>query len=177
MLGALAVNIHVQDTYFVVGHFHYVMFGGTGFALFAAMHYWFPKMFGKMYRKGPAVLSWILATLGFNTMYMPFFFLGYMGMPGAIMTIFSTRAFMSLRRSVPDPVLSVIIMIVNLLYALKKGAATSNPREEDAGVDCIVAAADREFCSDSVVTTGPYDFSGMNNIPRSTRERHIHNIL
>ena len=51
MLGALAVNIHVQDTYFVVGHFHYVMFGGTGFGLFAAMHYWFPKMFGRMYNE------------------------------------------------------------------------------------------------------------------------------
>ena len=49
MLGALAVNIHVTDTYFVVGHFHYVMFGGTGFGLFAALHYWFPKMTGKMF--------------------------------------------------------------------------------------------------------------------------------
>ena len=81
MLGALAVNIHVQDTYFVVGHFHYVMFGGTGFGLFAAMHYWFPKMFGRMYRKGPAVASWFLTTVGFNMLYFPFLVLGYLGMP------------------------------------------------------------------------------------------------
>ena len=46
MQGALAVNVHVHDTYFIVGHFHYVMFGGTAFAFFAALHYWFPKMFG-----------------------------------------------------------------------------------------------------------------------------------
>ena len=51
MQGALAVNVHVHDTYFIVGHFHYVMFGGTGFAFFAALLYWFPKMFGRMYSK------------------------------------------------------------------------------------------------------------------------------
>ncbi|MDP3683168.1 MAG: cbb3-type cytochrome c oxidase subunit I, partial [Ignavibacteria bacterium] len=47
--GALSVNMHIHDTSFIVAHFHYVMFGGTGFGIFAAMHYWFPKMFGKMY--------------------------------------------------------------------------------------------------------------------------------
>ncbi len=82
MLGALAVNIHVQDTYFVVGHFHYVMFGGTGFGLFAAMHYWFPKMFGRMYAKKPAVVAWALATDRVqHCSISPFFFLGYLGMP------------------------------------------------------------------------------------------------
>ena len=49
MQGALAINVHIHDTYFIVGHFHYVMFGGTGFAFFAALLYWFPKMFGRMY--------------------------------------------------------------------------------------------------------------------------------
>ena len=78
------MNIHVQDTYFVVGHFHYVMFGGTGFALFGAMHYWFPKMFGRMYhedagedRLGPGHF------IGFNTLYLPMFFLGWKGCRGA----------------------------------------------------------------------------------------------
>jgi len=70
MLGALAVNIHVTDTYFVVAHFHYVMFGGAGFALFAAMHYWFPKMFGRMIRRKPAMIGWLLMTVGFNMFYL-----------------------------------------------------------------------------------------------------------
>ena len=48
--GTLAIDIQVQDTSFIVAHFHYVMFGGTGFGIFAAMHYWFPKMFGRMYK-------------------------------------------------------------------------------------------------------------------------------
>jgi cytochrome c oxidase subunit 1 len=81
MLGALAVNIHVTDTYFVVGHFHYVMFGGTGFAIFGALHYWFPKMFGKMYKKRNALIGWVMMNIGFNVLYFPFLILGYLGMP------------------------------------------------------------------------------------------------
>ena len=59
MQGALATNLHVHDTYFIVGHFHYVMFGGTVFAFFAALHYWFPKMFGRMYEEHLAKLAWV----------------------------------------------------------------------------------------------------------------------
>ena len=51
VLGAAATDIHVHDTHFVVGHFHYVMFGGAGFAFFAALHYWLPKIYGRMYNQ------------------------------------------------------------------------------------------------------------------------------
>jgi len=64
MQGALAVNVHIHDTYFIVGHFHYVMFGGTGFAFFAALLYWFPKMFGKMYSKKAVYASWFPMFIG-----------------------------------------------------------------------------------------------------------------
>ena len=81
MQGALAVNVHVHDTYFVVGHFHYVMFGGTGMAFFAALLYWFPKMFGKMYNEKVAVASWFPMFIGFNMLYFAMLILGYQGMP------------------------------------------------------------------------------------------------
>ncbi len=79
--GALATNLHIHDTAFVVGHFHYVMFGGTGFMLFAALLYWFPKMFGRMVPARPMWLAWLLMFIGFNALYFPMLILGWMGMP------------------------------------------------------------------------------------------------
>ncbi len=81
MQGALALNVHLHDTYFIVGHFHYVMFGGTGFAFFAALLYWFPKMFGKMYNKKAAIVAWFPLFIGFNGLYFTMLVLGVMGMP------------------------------------------------------------------------------------------------
>jgi cytochrome c oxidase subunit 1 len=81
MQGALAVNVHVHDTYFIVGHFHYVMFGGTGFGFFAAILYWFPKMFGRMYSKRAAYIAWWPLFIGFNMLYFTMLVLGLQGMP------------------------------------------------------------------------------------------------
>ncbi len=79
--GALAVNVHLHDTYWIVGHFHYVMFGGTGMAFFAALLHWFPKMFGRMYNRRVATLAWLLVFVGFNVFYFTMLVMGYMGMP------------------------------------------------------------------------------------------------
>ena len=81
MQGALAVNVQVHDTYFVVGHFHYVIFGGTGFAFFAALHYWFPKMFGRMVDERRAKLAWLPIFVGFNLFYFSMLVIGVQGMP------------------------------------------------------------------------------------------------
>ncbi|MBU1008496.1 MAG: cytochrome c oxidase subunit I [Bacteroidetes bacterium] len=81
VLGALATDIHLHDTYFVVGHFHYVMFGGTGFAFFGALHYWYPKIWGKMYNIKVANVAFTILFIGFNTLYFPMLISGLMGMP------------------------------------------------------------------------------------------------
>jgi cytochrome c oxidase subunit 1 len=81
MQGALAVNVQVHDTYFVVGHFHYVIFGGTGYAFLAALHYWFPKMFGRMIDERRAKLAWIPIFVGFNLLYFTMLVIGAEGMP------------------------------------------------------------------------------------------------
>jgi len=163
MLGALAVNIHVQDTYFVVGHFHYVMFGGTGFGLFAAMHYWFPKMFGRMYAKKPAVVAWALTTIGFNTMYFPFFFLGYFGMPRRYYDYLPEYQTYHVIATVGSwiLVLGILILVVNLLVSLKRGAAApANPwggRTLEWHVSSPPPTED--FHEIPVVTEGPYNYA------------------
>ena len=60
MQGVLSIDIQIHDTSFIVAHFHYVMFGGTGFGFFAALHYWFPKMFGRMYNRKLAKTSFLV---------------------------------------------------------------------------------------------------------------------
>lgn len=81
ILGSLATNVHVHDTHFVVAHFHFIVFGGTGYAFFAALHYWFPKIWGKMYDSSWANTGWLLFFIGFITLYGPMFYLGIKGMP------------------------------------------------------------------------------------------------
>lgn len=81
VLGAVGTDIHVHDTHFVVAHFHFVMFGGTGFAFLAALHYWWPKMFGIMYPFRAAYVGAVLTTVGFLFHYVPMLILGLQGMP------------------------------------------------------------------------------------------------
>jgi len=162
ILGALAVNIHVQDTYFVVGHFHYVMFGGTGFALFAAMHYWFPKMFGRMYSRGPAIAAWVLTTVGFNMLYFPFFFLGYLGMPRRYYDYLPEFQSYHIVSTVGSwiLVLGILILVGNLLMALRRGPrATANPWGAST-LEWTVSSPPpvENFHAIPEVTTGPYEF-------------------
>ncbi len=81
MLGALSVDIHLHDTYYVVAHFHYVMMGGTLIALLAGLHYWWPKMTGKMYNETLGKISAVLIFIGFNMTFLPQFVMGAQGMP------------------------------------------------------------------------------------------------
>jgi cytochrome c oxidase subunit 1 len=80
-VATLAVDVHVHDTYFVVAHFHYVMVGGTTMAYLGGIHYWWPKMFGRMYPELPAKFAAVVIFIGFNLTFFPQFILGYMGMP------------------------------------------------------------------------------------------------
>ncbi|MDT7960301.1 MAG: cytochrome c oxidase subunit I [Armatimonadota bacterium] len=80
-LAAMATNVHLTDTYFIVAHFHYVMVGGAIMGYLAALHFWWPKMTGRMYPEGWGKLAAMLVFVGFNLTFFPQFILGYMGMP------------------------------------------------------------------------------------------------
>ncbi|MCB9884423.1 MAG: cbb3-type cytochrome c oxidase subunit I [Planctomycetes bacterium] len=81
ILGALNVDIHLHDTYFVVAHFHYVMMGSIALAFFAGLHHWWPKMFGVMYNETLAKIACGIIFIGFNTTFLPQFIMGSRGMP------------------------------------------------------------------------------------------------
>jgi cytochrome c oxidase subunit 1 len=80
-LGSLATDVHLHDTYFVVAHFHYVMMGGTVIAFIAGLHYWWPKMFGRMYSEKLVRVWPRLVFVGFNMTFLPQFVMGSRGMP------------------------------------------------------------------------------------------------
>ncbi len=80
-LACLGIDVHVTDTYFVVAHFHYIMVGGMVMAYLGGMHFWWPKISGKLYPEGWGRLAALLVFVGFNLTFFPQFILGYMGMP------------------------------------------------------------------------------------------------
>ncbi len=80
-LGTLSIDVHLTDTYFVVAHFHYVMMGSTVTAFIAGLHYWWPKMTGRMYNEKLARIACVLWFVGFNATFIPQFIMGSQGMP------------------------------------------------------------------------------------------------
>jgi cytochrome c oxidase subunit 1 len=80
-VAALGFDVHVHDTYFIIAHFHYIMVGGMVMAYMGGLHFWWPKMTGRMYPEGWAKFAALLVFAGFNLTFFPQFILGYMGMP------------------------------------------------------------------------------------------------
>ena len=80
-LATLAVDVHVHDTYFVIAHFHYIMVGGMVMAFMGGLHFWWPKITGRMYPELLGKMTAIVTFIGFNLTFFPQFILGYLGMP------------------------------------------------------------------------------------------------
>ena len=129
-LASLGLDVHLTDTYFVIAHFHYVMVGGTIMAYLGGVHYWWPKMTGRMYNDGWAKLSAVVVFLGFNLTFFPQFILGYMGMPRRYHAYPDEFQVLHVLSSAGASVLAVgyLMPAIYLAYSLKYGpVAGRNP--------------------------------------------------
>jgi cytochrome c oxidase subunit I len=129
-LGTLSVNVQIHDSYFVVAHFHFVMFGGTMLGFLAGIHYWWPKITGKMYSQTAAKVACVVIFAGFITTFLPQFVMGAMGMVRRYSTyhpefqsyhvVSTVGAFIQL--------IGFVICAATLLHSLMKGRrAPTNP--------------------------------------------------
>src|SRR3982750_886998 len=126
-LGATGLDVHLTDTYFVIAHFHYVMVGGQVIAYLGGIHYWWPKMTGKMYSEFWGKISAMLVFIGFNLTFFPQFILGYQGMPRRyasypeefqVLNIFSTAGASVLGLGMLMP---VVYLVHSLFYGKDAG--------------------------------------------------------
>jgi len=162
MQGALSTDIALHDTSFIVAHFHYTMFGGGGVMFFAAMHFWFPKMFGRMYHKATAVTSVVLFFIGFNCLYVPLFIAGLKGMPRRYADYLPEYTDYHRFSTVGSWILvaSILLMLGNLVRALFKGRpATQNPWGGSTLEWTIPSPPPtHQFANVPVVSGGPYQY-------------------
>ncbi len=162
VLGAAATDVHVHDTYFVVGHFHFVMFGGTGMAFFAAMHYWLPKIYGRMYDKVVATVAWGVILIGFCVLYISMKVVGMQGMPRRYYDYIPEFTGINQLATVGSWILAfgLLLMFVNLFRGIFKGEPFGSNPWGGATLEWQVPSPPptENFDDDPVVTHGPYDY-------------------
>ncbi len=162
ILGTLSVDVHLHDTTFVVGHFHYMKFGGGGFAFFAGLHYWFPKIFGRMYIKRYANIAVAFLFVGFNTLYFPMLVMGYKGMPRRYFDYLPEFQLYHVVSTVGSWILitGLIIMFVNLIYSIRRGEKAGANPWGGATIEWQTTSPPPvlNFVDPPVVDRGPYDY-------------------
>jgi cytochrome c oxidase subunit 1 len=129
-LASLGIDVHVHDTYFVVAHFHYIMVGGMVMAYLGGIHYWWPKITGRLYPEGLGKLAAGTVFLGFNLTFFPQFILGYLGMPRRYATYPPEFQVLHVLSSAGASILAAgyALPLVYLLWSLRHGKiAGPNP--------------------------------------------------
>jgi cytochrome c oxidase subunit 1 len=129
-LATLAVDVHVHGTYFVVAHFHYIMVGGAVMGYLGGIHYWWPKISGRLYPEGWARLSAAILFIGFNLTFFPQYVLGYLGMPRRYAVYPPEFQVLNVMSSAGASILGVgyLIPLVYLVWSMRYGpVAGPNP--------------------------------------------------
>jgi cytochrome c oxidase subunit 1 len=161
-LAAMAVDVHVTDTYFVVAHFHYIMVGGAVMGYLGGMHYWWPKITGRMYPEGWAKISAILIFAGFNLTFFPQFIVGYWGMPRRYHTYAPEFQVLNVMSSAGASVLAFAYAfpVFYLVWSLKYGQRASANPWGATGLEWQTPSPPptENFPSPPVVTEEPYQY-------------------
>jgi cytochrome c oxidase subunit 1 len=131
-LASIPIDYQVQDTYFVVAHLHYVLFGGTVMGLFAGTYYWFPRITGRMYSEALGKLHFLSTMIGMNLVFFPMHFMGLWGMPRRVYSYQPEFAAMNVVATVGSFILGVgqVFLFANLLWSAWRGRpAPADPWE------------------------------------------------
>ncbi len=160
ILGSAATDVHVHDTHFVVGHFHYTMFGGTGFAFFGALHYWLPKIYGRMYNHRVATIAWGILFAGFNILYFSMKLVGLKGMPRRYYDYLPEFQTLNQFATVGSWILAagLILLFLNLWQGMRKGPTVGANPWRAATLEWLTPSPPpaENFESIPEVTHGPY---------------------
>jgi len=164
-LAALGIDVHVTDTYFVVAHFHYIMVGGAVMGYLGGLHYWWPKISGRMYPERLAKAAALTVFLGFNLTFFPQFVLGWLGMPRRYAAYPPEWRMLHIISTAGATILGVgyLLPLLYLTWAWKHGSpAGPNPwRATGLEWQTPSPAPKHNFEVTPVVTRKAYDYEGM----------------
>jgi len=162
-LASLTVDVHANMTYFVVAHFHYVMVGGATLGYLAGLHFWWPKITGKMYPDGWGKFSALLVFVGFNLTFFPQFILGYLGQPRRYHAYAPEFQVLNVMSTAGASVLGVgfLIPLIYLLWSLKFGKEAGNNPWGAKGLEWTTQSPPTTFNFDEtpIVTEEAYAYS------------------
>jgi cytochrome c oxidase subunit 1 len=177
MVATLGIDVHVHDTYFIVAHFHYVMVGGTIMGYLGGLHYWWPKITGRLYPGFLSKLSALLVFVGFNLTFFPQFILGYMGMPRRYWSYPPEFQVLNVLSSAGATVLGLgyLLPICYFAWSLKYGEKSGDNPWGAVGLewDTPSPPPTENFYTTPVVTHGPYEYSREEVHNRVTQEASI----
>jgi cytochrome c oxidase subunit I len=167
-LAALGLDVHIHDTYFVIAHFHYVMVGGMVMAYLGGLHFWWPKMTGKLYPEAVAKLAALITFIGFNLTFFPQFILGYMGQPRRYATYSPEFQVLNVLSSAGASILAVgfILPAIYLAWSLKYGEVAGNNPWRATGLEWQTTSPPptHNFHETPVVTEEPYHYGAEEEV-------------